>query len=187
MYYFPINPKFASKKLISYFNCDALPPKQYSNFKNWGYPIKREKNGPIDFPLLYNIGEIIKANIYNIENNFKIDIPNINFILLVTSSRKIFKLDPNIPMYIKLFPIIGGAVYFIKDGIVNIFYIATHPLIKGGGTILLNYFKKKYKTITLDSLRESEKFYIKNGFRRCLPNNRNHYKEFVWSNNGYFL
>lgn len=187
MYYYPINPRKLPEKVISYFNCDAKPPWQYSFYKYWGYPLKRDKQGPLDFPLLYSVGEIIKSNIYNVDNQFKMDIPDMKLILLVTSSKKILKLDPGIPMFIKNFPIIGGAVYYIQNDTVNILYMATHPLFLGGGTLLLNYFKKRYNTITLDTLRESEKFYIKNGFRRSMPNNQKHYKEFVWSVNGYFL
>lgn len=177
MYYFPINPKISSEKLLSYFNCDAKPPWQYSYYKYWGYPLQRDKNGPVDFPLLYSVGEIIKANIYQIDSQFKMDIPDMKLILLVTSNRKILKLDPGIPMFIKNFPILGGAVYYIKDGIANILYMATHPLCKGGGTVLINNFKRNFRIITLDTLKESENFYLKNGFRRIKSKI---YKELVW-------
>jgi hypothetical protein len=179
MYYFINNPKFLPNKVISYFNCDAKPPWEYSFYKYWGYPLQRDKDGPLDFPLLFSVGEIISANVYNKENPFKMDIENINLVLLVTTSKKIMKKDPGIPRYIKNFPILGGAVYYLNHGILNILYMATHPLYKGGGTVLLNYFKKKYNVITLDSLRESQNFYIKNAFRR--KNTKNDiYKEFVW-------
>lgn len=178
MFFFPVNPKFLPNRLISYFNCNAKPPWQYSHFKYWGFPLERKKDGPLDFPLLYNVGEIIKSNIYNIDNEFKMEITDLKLVLLVTYSKKILKVDPNTPKYIKNFPILGGAVYYVKNNVVYILYMTSHPLIKGGGTILLDYFMKKYNVITLDTLKESEVFYLKNGFRKNKKNKE--YKELIW-------